>query len=102
MRWLGGHISDGHESWKRGCEMLQESLRFGGGLRSHLLYVVVVTVVGALCGDAPAATLPESLQPGDIIFTTNNANSYTQIRGGVRLGAGPTAYGTGTGNERLG
>ena len=81
--------------------MLRDTLR-GSGVRLRLLPVVAVAVVGALCGDSLAATLPQPLQPGDIIFTTNNANSYTQIRNGVRLGTGPTNYGPGAGNERLG
>jgi hypothetical protein len=68
----------------------------------RLLPVAVVVMLGAIGRDSLAATLTEPLQPGDIIFSTNNANSYTHIRNGTRIGAGPINYGPGTGNERLG
>jgi hypothetical protein len=78
-----------------------EKLRGSFGLRARLSVIMALAMIAALSAEAPAVSLTEPLQPGDIIFTGNNANTISHIRNGTRLG-GVIPYGGGTGNERIG
>ena len=81
--------------------MLWRKLRARCSGKGRLLAVVGALAALSLTADSGAVVLNDTLQPGDMLFTNNNANGISQIRSGTRLG-GVVNYGTGTGNERIG